>query len=347
MNNPYRYIKHNYKEIAYQVVIILVLFIFFAYNQTGSLHFTIYSLLELRNVAFFGNYIGAAIIINYVLLPNFYYKKREILFFISVVILITLVILIDEYVLEQIYYPDTRGTYFPGFLFTLIETLPVIIITVAFKFAWDFNRKQSEIEKLKTLVKESELQFLKSQINPHFLFNNLNNLYAHAIKKSSKTPSIILELSSVLRYMLYDCKENFVPLAMEIKNLKGFTTLYELQIGQRGSVQFHTEIPSADYAISPLILIVFIENAFKHSTESQSKNILIDIQVKVSESGLLTFTCDNSFLPDYGQKDHSGIGLENVKKRLLLLYPKAHLLNIKGEKNTYHVELKMQLKPIN
>src|SRR5690606_25564746 len=116
---------------------------------------------------------------------------------------------VDEYFLERVYFPEIRGTYFPGVAFTIIETLPLILIFVLFKLAWDFNRKQRELDRLKSLVQESEIKFLKSQVNPHFLFNNLNNLYAKALKQSPKTPEIILELSSVLRFMLYDSKEAY------------------------------------------------------------------------------------------------------------------------------------------
>lgn len=131
------------------------------------------------------------------------------------------------------------------------------------------------------MVKDSELQFLKSQINPHFLFNNLNNLYSHAIENSPKTPSIIIELSSVLRYMLYDCKENYVSLEKEISHLKNFTELYKLQIEHRGNIQFKTDtFENSKFKIAPLILMVFIENAFKHSTSNQSDNIHITINVK-------------------------------------------------------------------
>lgn len=338
--------KFNYKEIVYQTLITVVLFVFFSYAQDFS-EVSVSSLVATHKFAFFGNYLTAAMVINYLLLPQFYYKKRQVLFFLSVIVLITLVILVDELVLEQIYFPTTRGTYFPGFFYTLVETLPIIIIIVAFKFAWDFHQKQNEIERLKTLVKDSELQFLKSQINPHFLFNNLNNLYSYAIENSPKTPSIILELSSVLRYMLYDCKGDVVPLSKELKHLRNFTALNELQIENRGIVRFTESIKSTEYAISPLILVVFIENAFKHSTESLSKNILIDISLEVSETGLLTFKSINSFKPGYISKSRSkGIGLENVVKRLHLLYAKKHELHIQQNDSLYIVTLTMQLKPL-
>jgi len=286
------------------------------------------------------------LVINYVLLPHFFYRKKYLLFFFYVAIMVALIIAVEELVLEQIYYPDTRGKYFPGIVYSLLDVLPVITILAGFKFAWDASTKQMEVEQLRTSVKESELQFLKSQINPHFLFNNLNNLYSYAIEQSPKTPSIILELSSVLRYMLYDCKEKFVPFPKEIEHLKNFTKLNELQIEERGKITFNSENIQTGYEIAPLILTVFIENAFKHSTASQSKDIFIDIKVKVSDKGMLDFECRNSFRPIGNTESLSkGIGLENVKKRLQLLYPNAHELHIQDEQNVYYVHLKMQLNP--
>jgi Putative regulator of cell autolysis len=122
--------------------------------------------------------------------------------------------------------------------------------------------------KLENSVKESELQFLKYQINPHFLFNNMNNLYAHAIENSSKTPEIILEFSAVLRYMLYECKARFVALEKEIEQLKNYINLNTLQIEGSGKVDYTINGMESGFQIAPLILMVFIENAFKHSASS-------------------------------------------------------------------------------
>jgi len=254
--------------------------------------------LFIYKVSFFLNYASAAVVINYLILPKYYYKKKFYGSFIFITLIITTIILVDEFILEQIYFPLTRGKYFPGIAFTLIETLPIIIIFVGCKLAWDFNKKQSEVDALKSLVKESELQFLKSQINPHFLFNNLNNLYSYSIENSPKTPSIILELSSVLRYMLYDCKEDYVCLVKEIQHLKNFTALNELQVEHRGEIQFkHSNDIPTHFNIAPLILNVFIENAFKHSTNSQSDNIKININITIDEKGFVKFICKNNFLP--------------------------------------------------
>lgn len=343
MKNLYliNFIKKHSKELCYQLFVTIVLFLFFSFEQDGT------EKISAFKVSFFFNYLICSQIINYLLLPRLYYKKKYFLFFLFVSFCILAVIIIDEYVLEKIYFPTTRGSYFPGVWFTLVETLPVILIFVGFKLAWDFSFKQREIENLKSLVQQNELQYLKSQINPHFLFNNLNNLYAYAIENSPKTPSIILELSSVLRYMLYDCKENFVSLSKEINHLKNFTALNELRIEERGIVKFNQKIVSNQFNIAPLILTVFVENAFKHSTSSQSDHIFINIEVDVNLDGDLTFICENSFYTQ-SNNDHlsKGIGLENVKKRLNILYPENHHLKITDKNNTYKTVLNLKLKSI-
>lgn len=326
------------KEIIFQVLLHILLFLFFSFDKNQP------QIQQFKIVAFI-NYAIGAFIINYVLLPTFFYKKEYLRFFLSVTFIITVIIVIEELVLERIYFPDTRGKYFPGVIYSLLDVMPVIMILAGFKFAWDASTKQGEVEELRSYAQQSELQFLKSQINPHFLFNNLNNLYSYAIEQSPKTPSIILELSSVLRYMLYDCKEDFVALPKEIEHLKNFTQLNELQIEERGKVTFRTENIKSGHQIAPLILTVFVENAFKHSTASQSKDILIDIDIKVSDEGLLEFECKNSFL-SLGNTDSlsKGIGLENVKKRLQIMYPNAHELKINEDIGLYTVVLRMQLK---
>ena len=332
--------KIGKKELTFQLLLHIVLFIFFSFDK-HSPH------IQLYQVVFFVNYVLAAACINYVLLPKFYYSKKYVGFILGVMLVIGMVILTEELFLEQIFFPDTRGKSFPGIVFSLLEVAPIILLLTGFKFAWDAYQKQVEVLELKQVVKESELRFLKSQINPHFLFNNLNNLYSYAIENSPKTPHIILELSSVLRYMLYDCKENFVPVDKEMEHLQNFTQLSELQIEGRGSVLFTKELPSTKYQITPLILSVFVENAFKHSTASQNDEIFIAIKVRITDNGILKFECKNSFAPIGNvQGLSSGIGLSNVKKRLNIIYPDAHKLGIQSSEKYFEVNLELKLKEL-
>ncbi len=326
-----------FREVIFQVVLHLTVFVFYAFERDQPL-------VGAQKIAFFLNYVLAAFIINYFLLPRFFYQKKHLLFSAGVLLIIAAVILVEEMILEPIYFPDTRANRFPGILFTLTQVLPVVVILCGFKFAWDALNKQREVEQLKSAVQESELQYLKSQINPHFLFNNLNNLYSYAIENSPKTPEIILELSGVLRYMLYECREKYVPLDREMEQLRNFIKISEMQVEERGQVRFTTENIRPGYRIAPLILTVFIENAFKHSTASQAGDISIEVEVSLSKDGNLTFVCKNSFQPQSNTDNLSkGIGLENVRKRLQLLYPGAHELNIRKSEEDYEVHLIIDL----
>ena len=347
MNSLKCFFREHYRELIYQTTITIVLFVFFSHNMEGTEKVSFEAIFAPYKFAFYSNYLIGAVIINYLLMPFLYYKKRPVLFIVSVLIVLVLIIFVDEFFLEQVYFPDTRGTHFPGIAFTIIETLPIILIFGVFKFGWDFHRKQRELDELKSLVQESEIQFLKSQVNPHFLFNNLNNLYAKALKNSPKTPSIILELASVLRFMLYDSKANYIPLSRELDHLKSYTSLFILQIENRGEVQFNVQMECDRFVISPLLLVVFIENAFKHSAGSQSADIQIGIDLHINSRGVLEFKCENNYSTEYrADQTASGIGLENVRKRLKLLYPNEHQLEISNSEGRFEVALKLLLKPL-
>lgn len=324
-------------ELLFQVMLNVLVFIFFAFDRRIPG-------IEFMQVYFYLNYAIAAFVINYFLLPRYLYKNRYWEFIVYTTVVIAFIIFIEEAFLEQLFYPDTRGKKFLGIFYNLLSTMPTITILVGFKFAWDALIKQRELQELKNLIKESELQFLKSQINPHFLFNNLNNLYANALEQSPATPKIILELSSVLRYMLYECTAEFVPLKKEIEHLENYINLSQLQIEGRGQVHIEMGNIPPSYHIAPLILSVFIENAFKHSVSSQTDQIDITIKVNVDDNGKLNFYCTNTYLEQSNIDNlDRGIGLDNVKKRLELIYPNSHDLKINTSNGLYNAELTVDL----
>jgi sensor histidine kinase YesM len=325
------------KELIFQVLLHILVFIFYAIDKR---HRTV----EVYQLSFFLNYALAALFSNYFLLPRFFYKKKYGKFALSLIVVFAATIFMEEGILEKIYFPDTRGKFFAGIIFSLIDVVPVVAILSGFKFGWDALMKQKEVETLQSAVKEGQLQFLKSQVNPHFLFNNLNNLYAYAIENSPKTPKIILELSSVLRYMLYECQVEFVSLLKEVNQMQDFINLNELQIEERGEIKIKIKNIQESYKITPLIFIVFIENAFKHSTASLTENIKIDISFDLLDNGILKFICKNNHQPQSNTDNLThGIGLENVRKRLELLYPNAHQLKITSDENWYEVDLEIKL----
>ncbi|MER3319256.1 MAG: histidine kinase [Allomuricauda sp.] len=328
------------KELLFQIVLHVLVLLFFSFNRnTGS--------IILHRAIFLLFYSIATLGITYYLMPKYLYKKKYWQFFLGAALLVVVVITIEELVLEPIIFPGTRrGDTFPGVYISLLGILPVMFILSGCKFGWDALQKQAQIDELETTIQESELQFLRSQINPHFLFNNLNNLYSYALQESPKTPEIILEMSGVLRYMLYESKEQFVPLKKELEQLGNFIRLYKLQIEDRGVVHFDVEKIDGDFKIAPLILIVFIENAFKHSQSGQSSDIKIDISVKLKNT-TLEFICENNYESGFSLDSVAkGIGLKNVKKRLELLYPKKHILQIEEADNSYKVYLKLELEKV-
>ncbi|WP_257670775.1 sensor histidine kinase [Parapedobacter tibetensis] len=340
MNLSFRPSRSLFYEILYQVLLLGIVFIFYSFDRVGH---GIETRVEGYEIAFFLNYTLVAFVINYGLLPKYLYRKKYGHFFFYLLVLIVVMSFVEEGVLERIYFPTNRGTDFPGVFYELWDAIPTITILAGFKFAWDALKKQRELEEIRSAVKESELQFLRSQINPHFLFNNLNNLYSYALEGSSKTPEIILELSSVLRYVLYECQTEYVSLEKEIQHLKDFVKLSELQLEGRSKIDFSCNDIASGFFVAPLIFLVFIENAFKHSMSSLSENIRISIAISLTED-VLHFRCENTFSEESNIKSlSSGIGLDNVKRRLRILYPKSHELSMEKESGIYKVFLKMKL----
>ncbi|MDN5204920.1 histidine kinase [Fulvivirgaceae bacterium BMA10] len=300
--------------------------------------------LSLDELVFAVNYILMVMVVNYVLLPRFFYRKKYGWFVISLLATLTTAMFIEELVLEKIFFPDTRGDLFNPY-YGLIEIGTILVFFLGFKLAWDYRSKLQQIDQLEKEKFEGQLNFLKSQINPHFLFNNLNNLYSYALDKSDETPKMILRLSNILRYVLYESQDSFVSLSREIYQIRNYVDLQRLQLEGRGEVHFNVEGKSEGYQIAPLLLFSFIENCFKHSHSSQLDQIKIEISITI-ENKMLYFKCTNPYndTPDLSNEElPSGIGLQNVMERLRLLYPKKHQLDMNRDNGVYKVDLELEL----
>lgn len=324
------------KEVFYQIIVHILFFMTIALTKRDPY-------ISIGECFIFINYAVAAFLIGFILVPKFY-RDRNILFLvITTVLIVILSILVEELFLERIFFSDNRGKSLNVF-YTIFQVFPKIMMLVGFKLGWDTLNIRKEMDELKDLARQSELQFLQSQINPHFLFNNLNNLYSYAIEGSSRTPEIILELSGFLRYMLYECKDEYVSLQKDVNQLENFINLNELQVEDRGEVSFTQSGVNNGFMIAPLILIVFVENAFKHSVSSQSNNIDISVDVKVDDEGELIFSCKNNYSSNSNTDSLAhGIGLDNVRKRLKLIYGDDYELACNTQNNIYHVVLKVKL----
>lgn len=231
----------------------------------------------------------------------------------------------------------------PALFMSLAQSVGIIVLSSVFKTSQIASEKAKETAELKSENLNSELKFLKSQVNPHFLFNSLNNLYALAIKKSEKTPDIILKLSDILRYMIYDGEENKVPLRKEVQYLKNYIDLFKLKDEDIKNIKVHfDEIPDS-VIVEPMLFIPFVENSFKHSKIEDLDNGWISIDMKLDKNKI-TFTVANSIPATKHSKDEvGGIGLENITRRLSLLYPDRHELSINTEAEKFTVNLTLLL----
>lgn len=200
------------------------------------------------------------------------------------------------------------------------------------------DRRRKEMEKEKLL---SELSFLKSQVNPHFLFNSLNGIYALAIKKSDKTPEALLQLSDLLRHMLYDADQKLVPLTKEVDYLKNYIQLQRLRLQEDAKISFEVKGDLSKMMIEPMLFIPFVENAFKHGVDSEGAEIRIKLSV---EGDRLTFEVVNRISRAKSKDASSGIGLANVKKRLDLHYGNDYVLNYGQSQGFFKVDLQLNLK---
>jgi hypothetical protein len=204
---------------------------------------------------------------------------------------------------------------------------------------WYIQGEQGkEMEKQKLM---SELSFLKSQVNPHFLFNSLNGIYALAIKKSDKTPDAILQLSDLMRHMLYESEKEWVDLSKEVDYLKNYIALQKLRLANNAVIDFEVKGDIEGKQIEPMLFIPFIENAFKHGVDSEGADIHIQLEVKFKR---LYFSMQNRISTAHQKDEVSGIGLANVKKRLDLHYGSNYKLDYEEKKGIFSVNLQLNLK---
>ena len=214
-----------------------------------------------------------------------------------------------------------------------------LIFMVGLVFGIEITRQKSllkdQISQLKSEKLDQELTMLKAQINPHFLFNTLNNIYGMALKKADETPDVILQLSKVMRYNIYEAAEKNISIEKDIENIKDFIKIQKIR-HHHLSISLHEDIDNPSQKISPLILIQFIENAFKHGISESLGDAFIHINIQL-KNGILTYFIENS--KEERSHEHSTkIGLKNIRRQLELLYPN-HRLTVENKSDRYIVQL--------
>lgn len=230
--------------------------------------------------------------------------------------------------------------YWPKIFVAIITNyeLPFVAATIMLFKTWykEQNLKQSLISE----KKEAELNFLKTQIHPHFLFNTLNNLYALTLKQSKDAPDVVLKLSDLLRYMLYDCSVDYVPMHKELDFISNFMDLQGIRHHKSMvDISFKQKGEAKNSKIAPLLLLPIIENCFKHGADKGNQHIQITINIDIDDSCLHLHTCNT--LNEDLLEIKEGLGLKNVRRRLELLYPNKHSLLMDIRNNEFIVDLKI------
>ena len=286
----------------------------------------------------------------YFLLPKYLLKKHYAAFFIGLASSAFLFGFIQRMNAHFIIYPMIMEKplpyeliYFPAIIKNIITTYTAVFLATSIKLLKiSYQREQTQQQLIKEKL-EAELKFLKSQIHPHFLFNTLNNLYALTLKGSKKAPEMVLKLSSLLDYMLYESNVPKVPLGREIALINNYISLEKLRHGDKLQVEFDFTVDSLECKISPLLLLPFIENSFKHGTSKTNKAAKVKIDLNIEGKWLTMKVCNQKQDALHFAKNYQSISLDNVQRRLKLLYPNQHKLTIENGKEEYKVILRIQL----
>jgi two-component system, LytTR family, sensor kinase len=287
-------------------------------------------------------------ITNYILIPRFFYKKKYVAFVLAFIVLVVSSSVLKMNILGRIM--NTPQLYsLSGDLKTRIydNVIPhffLVIAGAAVKLMIDYSSLQQRMAETAKEKAEAELNFLKSQINPHFLFNSLNSVYFLIDKNNAEARQSLHKFSDMLRYQLYEANGAKIPVEKEINYLKDYVDLQTLRKDEHYSVSFHYTPQVRDFSIEPLLLIPFVENAFKHVSSHTDKSNFVKLDMS-RNNGQFIFSAENSSDPVKTSDPHSGIGLNNVKRRLELLYPGKHELSIMDENGIYKVDLRLKIDP--
>lgn len=316
-----------------------ILLRFFAYEEAISRADLVYTVL-------FHLSLLTAVYVNLLwLIPIFLKQGKYLLYILFFLFTLFAGIWLNQFTFNQLADRLFPGYYFISYYewkdiaqFMLIYLFATTLLKLSKAWFW-VNEAEHLLKKLQSENLDAELRALKSQIDPHFLFNSLNSLYALALDGDVRTPEAILKLSHNMRYMLYECNTEQVPLEKEIEYIRNYLDLQRLRSSNSQDVKFEVNIHHGRQPIAPLLFIPFVENAFKHGNLDS-----IHIQLDTNQKSL-QFSVKNEkrvLQPELTQH-YSGIGLQNIRRRLALLYPNHHQLNFRDEATEFFISLQIQL----
>lgn len=330
---------------------LIILSIFLWDSFTGHQKPTTYEILV--KLIYFSIINLSTFYINYTLLIPILVKQKKKygLYMVSIFLLIAVMVVIKTIVaslnqdLFLSYFSESSGKTMyleitEYIIFAIFISGFFIVVSSLLKFAIDWSGSERVQRDLLSEKRDMELQFLKSQLNPHFLFNSLNNIYSLAYQKSDKTADAILKLSEIMRYMIYESNDSWVSLSKEITYVQSYIELQKLRFKDGAAVELTLNGEIDDQQVVPLILISFVENAFKHGVANDPKDpIRINI---IANQKILHFSVSNR-KNKFNKDLMGGVGLNNVERRLQLLYPERYKLNIVNSATHYTTELMLDI----
>jgi sensor histidine kinase YesM len=277
------------------------------------------------------------------LVPQFFEKKKYVQFYLLLFLLIAVITVL------RLYLKNTMFDFMQASKINISATLQIVIIVISeliialisslMKVAKDKYEYERKYQATQNQFLKSELNYLKSQISPHFLLNSLNNIYSFAVSNSPQTPGAILKLSEILKYFLYESNGAKISVKREVEIIRSYIGLFALKFEDAPDISFDACIKNSEKEIEPLLLMSLVENAFKHSGIGMQENSFIRIAIEENSEQLI-FSCINSNVQvneTVGQ--YGGIGLQNISKRLLLNYPGKHSLDVVKDDHTFSVKL--------
>lgn len=343
----YDEVRPRWNAVLYHGLFWIALILILTFIDNSGMRFSQKLFLEVINIGFY----ALIVYINFLYLFPRYLKQKNL--FVHILLLLAVSLMITP-VKSLIMYltttnPNIQGFFIENQYFIFLSTFFVGFSSSIYFIMTEWLRSQREKQELAKETLQSELKFLKSQINPHFLFNTLNSLYALTLKKSDQAPEIVLRLSEMMRYMLYDCNEKKVYLHKEVAYISNYLELEKLRHGQKMDIRLSVNGEIGEQKIAPLLFIPFIENCFKHGISNRISEGFVNIDLTISDK-TLDISVENSkstAMPENSGIRSGGIGLINVRRRLDLVYPEMYTLEITNTPNTYKVFLSLHLNEQN
>jgi two-component system LytT family sensor kinase len=290
---------------------------------------------------------AAVYITNYFLIPRLLYKKWYVGFSAAFIALIIVSGVVKIFLISRVMHDPAMltlsGNLKSRFYENVISDFFLIMAGAAFKLIVDYTKMQQRLAEVGKEKAETELNFLKSQINPHFLFNSLNSVYFLIDKNNADARQALHTFSDMLRYQLYEANGEKIPIEKEISYLQDYVHLQQLRKDENYIVQFNCSPEVKNFSIEPLLLIPFVENAFKHISHKADRINFVRLDLNRS-NGYFEFAVENSQEKGiHTTEQHGGIGMNNVKRRLELLYHDVHKLDVTDEANTFKINLKLKI----